>query len=126
MTQLSSGAAVRLALAASAAIAAGAPALAQVQRAPITTPVERLGAGRLALKPTLSCTPVCIKQGCMPELKNTSASTIASGTEIAFSTKPEGTAKEYPFNIPKELPPGATHRVLSGFLEMASCRAWVK
>ena len=128
MSHVSSGAAVRLVLALTAAVATATPALAQatLQRAPIATPVERLGAERLALKPPIGCTPICIKQGCMPELKNNSAVPIASGTAMAFSTKPEGTAKEYPFNLPVTLAPGATHRVLSAFDSMNSCRAWVK
>ena len=127
---LISRASVRLVLAAAAAVAVGAPALAQgtLQRgpSPVATPVERLGAERLALKPAIGCTPICIKQGCMPELKNNSAAPIASGTPMSFSTKPEGTAKEYPFTLPAAMAPGGTHRVLSAFPEMASCRAWVK
>ena len=114
-----------LGLAASAL--ADPPAITGLRRSPVVTPVERAGAaGLLTLKPSLSCTPVCVSSGCLPEFKNLGKSAIASGTPIFFKVQPDATDEEYSFNIPVELGPGATHRVFSAFATMNSCKAWLK
>ena len=108
-------------------LAIAAPALAQatLQRAADDHAGRAAGGRALAVKPAVGCTPVCIKQGCMPELKNNSAAPIDSGTPMAFSTKPEGLGQGITLQLPASRPPG--RRTGCCRLDaMSSCRAWVK